>query len=302
MMQVLVIAPEIEGLPRLAQTSELTRLGDVSGLVVHPLTGPLVTPERIQQRLRGQRYDVALWSGHGKAGRLLLPNNREVEPRWLASELKQSGVTVLVLSVCDSSQRHIVNMDGFSDAIPSAGIHLVAMPAAIGDKSAVDYDVALLHALAGGETIRDAHRIGLDALNEQEDAQPQLFMSDTANVNDLARRMDQLRSAMHNGRSEDALSIIQQCKTILGDLEDHYKDLDDRVAIIEHKLNPPWQVRLWQAASATVILVAMSLLFIYQARELLFTPWYVGASFEIILLALAVMCWRMATVTLEKLR
>jgi hypothetical protein len=96
-MRVLVVAPEIDGLPRLASGSELTRLGDVAGVEVHPLTGPLVTQDRIQSRLRQGRFGALLWSGHGAGGRLLLPGGNEIEPRWLASELKRAGVTLAVL-------------------------------------------------------------------------------------------------------------------------------------------------------------------------------------------------------------
>lgn len=300
-MKVLVIAPEIDGLPKLAQTSELTRLGDVSGIDVQPLIGPLVTQDRIQQRLRSGRYQVALWSGHGLRGRLLLPGNAEVEPRWLASELKRSGVTLLILAVCKSSQRPGHSAEGFSDVLPAAGIHLVSMAAAIGDVSAIDYDVALLHALASGETLRDAHRVGIEALREPDISQPQLFMSDAASANDLAARSEALKDAMAAGQSDDALAIVHQCRTILGEIETNLGGLDGRVTAIERRINPPWQVRLWQGLAAFVVAVAASLFFVYQAREVLFDPWYIGAAFETTLLALALLCWRMAIVTLERM-
>ena len=300
-MKVLVVAPEIDGLPKLAQTSELTRLGDVPGIDVQPLIGPLVTQDRIQGRLRSGRYDVALWSGHGARGRLLLPGGAEVEPRWLASELRRSGVTLLVLAVCESTQRHL-SAEGFSDVLPAAGVHLIAMTASIADVSAVDYDVAMLHALASGETLREAHRVGIEAIKEPDISQPQLFMSDAASANDLAARSEALKQAMAAGQSDDALAIIHQCKTILGDLEEHYRALDDRVLAIERKISPPWQVRLWQGLAAFVVAVAASLFFVYQARELLFNPWFVGVAFETTLLALALLCWRMAVVTLERMQ
>jgi hypothetical protein len=301
-MRVLVIAPEIDGLPRLAHASELTRLGDVPGLDVHPLTGPLVTQERIQQRLRGGRWGAVVWSGHGVGGRLLLPGNHEVEPRWLASELRRAGVTLLVLAVCESSQRR--GGEGWSDVVPPAGIHLVAMSASISDMSAVDYDVALLHALASGDTIREAHMIGLEALKDRPEdrVQPQLWVSDAASAGNLAERGEALRAAMAAGHNDEAMVIVQQCKTILGEIEASIDGLDGRVQAIERRLNPPWQVRLWQALAALVIALAASLFFVFQTRELLFDPWYVGVSFEATLLALALLCWRMAMVTLERIK
>ena len=301
-MRVLVVAPEIDGLPRLASGSELTRLGDVAGVEVHPLTGPLVTQERIQGRLRQGRFGALLWSGHGAGGRLLLPGGNEIEPRWLASELKRAGVTLAVLAVCESGQR--ADVEGFSDVLPPAGVHLVAMAASISDTSAVDYNVALFHALASGEPVRAAHTIALEALkgHASDRVQPQLFMSDAASAGDLAARGEALRQAMAAGHSDEALAIVQQCKTILGDIEQHIDGLDGRVKAIERRLNPPWQVRLWQAMAGLVVAAAASLFFVYQTRELLFAPgtWFVGATFEATLLALAVLCRRMATVTLER--
>lgn len=299
-MRVLVIAPEVEGLPRLAQTSELTRLGDVDGIDVQPLTGPLVTQDRIQQRLRHGRFFAVLWSGHGAGGRLLLPGGQDVEPRWMASELKRAGVRLLVLAVCESGVRK--GVEGWADVIPDAGIHLVAMSSNVSDVAAIDYDVALLHSLAAGDPVREAHRIGLEALSGQDIKQPQLFASEKASTEDLAGQMGKLRKAMANGRSEDALEIVHQCQAILGDIEVQLVGLSDRVRAIENRLDPPWQVRLWQTAAALVVLMAFSLFFVYQTRELLFNPWYVGAAFETTLLALALVCWRMSVVTMERLR
>jgi hypothetical protein len=301
-MKVLVIAPEIDGLPKLAHASELTRLGDVPGLDVQPLVGALVTRERIQQKLRGGRWQAVVWSGHGAGGRLLLPGGAEVEPRWLTSELRRAGVALLVLAVCDSGQRR--GGEGWSDVVPPAGIHLIAMAASISDVSAVDYDVALLHALVSGDTIREAHLIGLEALRDkpEDQVQPQLWASIAASAGDLAERSEALKQAITAGQSDDALALIHQCKTILGELEDRYQALDDRVLAIERKITPPWQVRLWQGVAAFVIAVAASLFFVHQARELLFNPWFVGVAFETTLLALAVLCWRMAVVTLERMK
>lgn len=174
LLRVLVVAPEIEELPKLAQTSELTRLGDVQGVDVDPLIGPLVTIERIQSLLRNNRYDLLLWSGHGLKGRLLLPGKQEVKPHWLASEAQRAGISLVILAVCGSAHRR--DYSGFADVLPSVGIHLIAMTSEVSDTGIIDYDVALLHALANRETLRDAHLIGLEAIRNREDiTQPQLF-------------------------------------------------------------------------------------------------------------------------------
>lgn len=299
-MRVLVIAPEIEGLPKLAQVDELTRLGDVLSIDIDPLVGKLATIDRVQIKLRNNSYDVVIWSGHGADGKILLPSGKTVEPRWLASEVHRSGAYLVVLSVCDSAKRN--GYEGFSDVLPAAGISLIGMSSDVSDTAAIDYNVALLHALANGNTIREAHRIGKEAVVGSDREKPQLFMTDGKAAADLGSQVRRLQDAVMSGHSEEAVAIIRQCKTLLSEIEKDIDGLDGRVKRIEKQLYPPWQVRVWQAAAATVILIAMSLLFVYQARDLLFSPWYVGVSFEIILLALAVMFWRMAGITLERTR
>lgn len=303
-MKVLVIAPEIDGLPKLAQTSELTRLGDVEGLSVpEPLTGPLVIQDRVQTRLRRGGYDVVLWSGHGKGGRLLLPGGKDVEPHWLASEVKGSGATLVILSVCDSGQR--VGYEGFADVLPAEGIRLVAMATGISDTAAVDYDVALLHALVGGESLRAAHRIGLAAIgvSDQSDrAAPQLFMPDSRSaVSELGAQVQKLQNALSSEHPQEALRIIQECHATLNDLEAQYTDLRSRVWSIERQLDPPWQVWFWRWCAALVLFFGASLFFIFQTRAVLFDPWWMGTMFEAVLILMAVLCLRMGAVTMERL-
>jgi len=298
-LRVLVIAPEIDGLQRLAQTTELTRLGDAPGIDIDPLTGPLVTLERVQGRLRRSTYDVVLWSGHGRAGRLLLPSGREIEPRWLASEVNRSSATLVVLAVCDSAQRK--GLEGFSDVLPAAGINLVAMTVEVSDTAAIDYNVALLHALLNQEPLREAHRIGLETIRDQRDRlAPQLFMADGAVARDLSDQVRRLEDAVADGRPQDALDIIRQCHATLETLKEHYEGLDGRVTAIERRLDPPRQVIAWRACAVLVLLFAFSIFFVYQTRALLFTPWWMGATFEVVLVALAALCWRMSDIVMER--
>lgn len=299
--RLLVIAPEIEGLPRLAQSSELTRLSDARGIDVDPLTGPLVTLERVQARLRDNNYDAVLWSGHGRNGRLLLPGGREVEPRWLASEVHRSGASLAILAVCDSAQRK--GYEGFADVLPAAGINMIGMASEIGDTAAVDYDVALLHALLNGDNLREAHRIGLEAIKDQASKpQPQLFMADNRTTADLSAQVKRLQDAVAAGHPREALEIIEQCNVTLEVLKEHYEGLDGRVKAIERRLDPPWQVTFWRGCAVLVLLFGLSLFFVYQSRALLFNPWWMGTTFEAVLVALAVLCWRMGEVTMERLR
>lgn len=301
-LRVLVVAPEIDGLPKLAQASELTRLGDAAGIDVDPLIGPLVTLERIQSRLRRNMYDVVLWSGHGQSGRLLLPGGKEAEPRWLASEAHRSGVILVLLSVCDSSQRK--GYEGFADVLPGAGISLIGMAAEIDDRAAVDYDVAVLHALVNGDTLRTAHGIGMEAIGHDVASRlaPQLYMADSQVTAELGAQVKRLQDAAAAGNPQEALEIIRQCHVTLSKLQDHYEGLDGRVRAIEHRLNPPWQVTFWRTCALAVAVFGLVLFLAGGIRDVLFAPVWMGATFEAVLGLLAILCWRMADVTMERLR
>lgn len=296
MLRVLTIAPTIDGQPALAQTSELTRLGDVPGIDVDPLTGPLVTPERIQQRLR-RHPAVLLWSGHGAAGRLLLPGGRDIEPRWLASACRQAGVSLCVLSVCDSAQRR--GLEGFADTLPAAGVSVVAMSVAVTDTAAIDYDVVLLHALAGGETIREAHRIGVEAMGDNNSA-PQLFMADRAAATELSDQADRLKAAVAAGRDgEEVADLIRACSETLRVLETNHGLLEARVMRLERAIKLPVSVRAWRALATALVVCGVLLFASHDSRMILFGLYpAIGIAGEALLLAFAALAWRMSDVVL----
>lgn len=293
MLRVLVISPEYPTLPTLAQASELTRLGDVAGVDTETIIGPLVTADRIQQRLRRARFDVVLWSGHGAGGRLLLPGGAEVEPRWLASEVKRAGAWLVILAVCDSAQRR--GLEGFADVLPAAGVNLVAMTIEVSDRSAIAYDVALLHALANGDNLREAHRIGIEAIHERPDAiAPQLFPADRIAA-DLDAQVERLQSAMANGRNDDALEIVRA-------MEAQLTGHERRITAIERRHRPPWQVRFWQGLALAVVALTALLFAVHETRTLFFPTVQAGALLTAMALALAGSAWRMADVTLERVK
>lgn len=288
MLRVLVVSPEYPTLPTLAQASELTRLGDVAGVDTETIIGPLVTADRIQQRLRRARFDVVLWSGHGAGGRLLLPGGAEVEPRWLASEVKRAGAWLVILAVCDSAQRR--GLEGFADVLPAAGVNVIAMMIDVSDKSAVAYDVAMLHALANGDNLREAHRIGIEAIHERPDANaPQLFPADR-----IPADFD-VQAAMANGRNDDALEIVRAMEAQLAGHE-------RRITAIERRHRPPWQVRFWQGLALAVVALTALLFAVHETRTLFFPTVQAGALLTAMALALAGSAWRMADVTLERVK
>lgn len=300
MTNVLVVAPEIIELPELAQSAELTRLEDVTSIVAKPLIGKLVTLERIQNRLRSGNYDVLLWSGHGKDGKLLLPQNKEVEPRWLASEVKQAGIKVVILSVCDSAQRK--GYEGFADVLPANGISFIGMSIGISDIGAIEYDIALLHALANKETLRNAHRIGLESISGTDKIAPQLFVADHENTTQLKVKVNELQQAISIGDSAKTVEIIEQCHNILEDLHHRYDGLHLRLTRVENKLDPPVEALAWRFAATAILFVAASLLFILQLRSVIFNPLWMGVLFEFFLVLFAVVCWRMNNLVIERNR
>lgn len=300
MLRVLVVSPEYPTLPKLAQASELTRLGDVAGVDTETIIGPLVTADRIQQRLRRARFDVVLWSGHGAGGRLLLPGGAEVEPRWLASEVKRAGAWLVILAVCDSAQRR--GLEGFTDVLPAAGVNLVAMIIDVSDKSAIAYDVALLHSLANGDNLREAHRIGIEAIHDRPDAiAPQLFPADRIAA-DLGSQVERLQTAMANGRNDDALDIIQECATTLRTLEKQLDGHERRIKAIERRQRPPWQVRFWQSLALAVVALTAILFAVFETRAMFFPTVQAGVLLTFMTLALAGASWHMADVTLERIK
>lgn len=180
MIGVLLVGPEIAGMPALQVTSELLRIGDLHGIDLTPLVGPDVTLARVVDRLDRQSYDVLLWSGHGMASRMLTSDGG-ASPSWLAIQLARHDVQLAVLAACESGLRpetQALSL-GFQDVLPGRGVNLVAMTQAVADKAAVEYNVALMQALEAGASIRQAHETGLEAAALAGNAAaPQLFVAD----------------------------------------------------------------------------------------------------------------------------
>lgn len=181
MISVLLVGPEVAGLPALRVTSELLRVGDLREVALTALVGPEVTLARLLDRLERGRCEVLLWSGHGTPAALLLSGGGSVRPQWLAGQLAERGVRLAVLAACESGVRpETAELSlGFQDVLPAAGVSLVAMRSEISDQAAIEYDVALLQSLAAGATIRAAHVAGLEAAAlAGSAAAPQLFAGD----------------------------------------------------------------------------------------------------------------------------
>lgn len=297
-MNILVVAPEIENLPKLSQSAELMQLEDITSLSVKSLIGALVTAERIQSRLCSGKYDALLWSGHGLNGRLLLPKGGEIEPRWLASEVRNAGISLVVLSVCDSAQRK--GYEGFADVLPANNVNLIGMSADISDANVVKYNVALFHALANKESIRNAHRIGLEAIDDSDRVVPQLFTADYRYVEQLGVKVGELQKAISIGDNTKTVEIFEQCHVILEDLHLKQDKLHYRLNRVERRLNPPMEALVWRFVSVTVFFISLSFLFTHQLHDVVFNPLWMGVLFEFFLILFSVICWRMNNLVIER--
>ena len=277
-LRVLIVAPEHPTLPRLAQSSELTRIGDVRGVSVDTIGGLDLTIGAIGRRLRNSQYDMLIWSGHGASGQLLMPDNSSVEPLWLASECKSASIRTVILAVCDSAYRR--GRTGFTDTLPENGIAVVAMQVEISDTTAIDYEAAFVRAMARGETARVAHRIGIEALGDRPDANGPQFYPGDAQAGDTP---DDIGETLRN------LVEVQRAH-------------DQRLARIEHRLFPPWQVRLWQGLALFVVVGAIITFSVGETRLIFFGDGRVGALLTFMALGLAGSLWRMSDITRERIK
>ena len=292
MLRVLLIAPEIPGLPRLAQTSELTRIGDVPGVSVTSVIGTLVTSLRIQSQLRRGTFDVLLWSGHGTDGHLLLPDGSDAEPRWLASEVRQAAIKTVVLAVCDSAHRR--GLEGFVDVLPAAGINCIGMSIEVADTAAVAYDVALVQALAGGETLREAHRIGIEAIGGRADmTAPQLYPADNTSAS-LREQVATIQERVTSGDNAEALDLARKFVTELEAVQRDVKSNTQRIAAIEQRISPPWATRALQVSAVAAIIAVLILIVFDETRLIIYSPLWNGVIIDILFVGWALLAWQLA--------
>lgn len=162
MIRVLAVAVNVSGLPQLATSEELSRIGDVPGVSLRTLTD--ATAQRIAHRLSLEPFDVFLLIGHGGPGYVVLQDGH-IDPQWLAAQLSSRGVQVAVIATCNSAGRPEASHAtmSFADALPASGIDTITMMTDVGDRAAIEYDVALLQSLATSSTVRVAHQVGIAA-------------------------------------------------------------------------------------------------------------------------------------------
>lgn len=283
MIWVLAVAPEVAGLPRLAAADELARVGDVPAVRLQVLLD--ATRQRIIDRLSRDPFDVLLWVGHGGPGELLLQDD-VIEPQWLAAQLTSYNVRLAVLSVCETTVRPAAGPSslGFADVLPAAGIDAVTMSMAeVTDRAAAAYDVALLQALAGGVTLRQAHQVGVAAAQRLGGVQaPMLTPADGG-----GRRTQSRMEASSDYRLNNTEMLLRVLDGKMDGLNDKMHDLDVRMRLQEDEVKrlrmditelrndvtavrriAPEVPREWLVASSLVLGLILLLLLVVTMRLL----------------------------------
>jgi hypothetical protein len=115
---------------------------------------------------------------------------------------------------------------GFADIVPANGIHLIAVTDEIGDREAVDYDVALLQALGNGEPLRRAHEIGLEAIGGGPSSH--LFMAETNGRAKQARA-----DTMQDTRIADIAASIKSQGEKMDQINERLHGVDRRLSAVE---------------------------------------------------------------------
>lgn len=308
---VLAIAPIVTGLPALSTAAELARIGDLPGVQLAQLTGP-VTKQRIIDRLGRSRYDAVLWTGHGTPGHLVIEGDT-VDPRWLAVQLKQAKVGLVILTACQSGSRPAVGefVASFADVIPPAGVPAIVMLIDVEDRSAIEYDVALFQALAAGETVRRAHEVGIEAIaHSAAMAQaPMLIPADHVGNGDfvtLQQHVGDLGKALAANDLQAAHKLIGDTVTTLDRIDERITGIERtvtrhgaRLDTIERKINPPWNVTAWRALAA--IMMLFGIIMGASQRAVLFELYpFTGIVLEGVLLFAAAACILLANAKLKE--
>lgn len=215
-MNVLAVVATVPGLPRLASQEELARIQEAPGITMRVVTD--ATAPRVARMLALERYDVLLWIGHGGAG-YLVTGDGQVDPHWLAVQLKARAVHTAIIATCNSGVRPENGPQAaasFADALPAAGIDTITMQTTVSDRAAIEFDVELLTQLASGASLRQAYQVALNR----------------------AAQHGGVTAPMLNSRdAEGAANALRELGERMGDVQDSIKRLEERVGRVEARLD-----------------------------------------------------------------
>lgn len=307
---VLAIAPTVTSLQPLSTAAELARIGDLPGVTLTQLTGP-VTKQRIIDRLGRGTYNAVLWTGHGTPGHLVIEGDT-VDPRWLAVQLKQAKIGLIVLSACESGNRPALTefVASFADVLPTAGVSSIVMMIDVTDTAAIEYDVALFQSLASGATVRAAHEAGIETIarNPAMVQAPMLVPADRVNGDfaSLQQNVGELGKALAANDTQtahkligDTVAALDRIDRRIGGIERTVTEHDTRIGAIERHIHPPWIVTFWRVCAVLAVVAGLTAAAMW--RVVLFELYLpIGVMIEAAFLGLALVCVLQANAQLER--
>lgn len=170
-LRVAWFAPKAKGFADLDWLNELGRIQNIPGVVVTTRTGNDVDLDDVAALLSIEA-DVMVWSGHGKAGGLLLSDGVTlVQPRWLAMQVALGArPRVAVLAACGSQDRD-EGLRSLTEVMCRAGVPAtIGFPAETADPDAAKFTVELVRALAINSEVDDAFDVAMEAISSSATA------------------------------------------------------------------------------------------------------------------------------------
>lgn len=165
-LKIVGIYPEVRGLPPLSWMAEIGRLSEIPGVELKLTAGPDVRESQVAAALRDDS-DVIIYSGHGRENGLLLPNQRIIKGRWIATQMKNKEriPRAIILAACGSGYADD-NNESLTWQIAKAGISTIGMPSEVPDDAAIGYVVDFVRALIAGADIGEAHDVAIEAIED----------------------------------------------------------------------------------------------------------------------------------------
>jgi hypothetical protein len=218
-MKLLVIQPEAPGQKPLEWWSEISQIGEITGVDMKLIASKEARIARIATALRSP-FDVVIWSGHGDAGRLVTADGF-ISADWLACQLRQAPPSLVVLAACLSGQRDSA-LNSIAEIVSQAGINTIGMWVSVEDRAAIIYNVELVRALSTGNDVRTAHRVALQmmAMSVPSMAGSAFLLPGMANgygkiydrMDGMERRLDNVEGRLDcmHGKVDTVLRLMEQ--------------------------------------------------------------------------------------------
>lgn len=184
-----------------------------------------VTEKRLVELVASEQFGIIWFASHGTGDGIYLSDGL-ISSESLAAILRGSGVQYVVLNTCDSIR--------IADTIArETHADFICTVTNISDRDAWRTGALFARELAKGATVRDAYRIARPAKPGQYIYLPAFNgASDPAKITE---KVKELSDAIQDGEIER----IEKALTDLASLPGRVDRLEDRVTVIEARVNPP---------------------------------------------------------------